>query len=134
MLKFNQIDHINITVNNLEKSVDFYSRVFGFKIYEDSTYNKTPYKIIGKSGAAMLCLYQNKKSPIDSEKQKSSINHIGFNIDFYDEIVKDLERMEVKINYINGSAIIEYPESKSIYISDPDGNEIELTEQIAGGL
>lgn len=130
MLEFNQIDHLNLTVKNLDKSVNFYKKVFNFDVHEEGNFNGTPFKIIGISQKAMLCLYENK----NLENKKSNINHIGFNIDFYENIVEDLENLNVKLEYYNGKAIIQYPMSRSIYIHDPDGNEIELSSKLAGGL
>jgi catechol 2,3-dioxygenase-like lactoylglutathione lyase family enzyme len=30
--------------------------------------------------------------------------------------------------------VVEYPQSRSVYVADPDGNEIELTSAFGGGL
>ena len=135
MLQFNHIDHLNFTVQDLNKSSQFYQEIFDFQVFEDSTYNDSRYQILGLSGKGMLCLYENKvKNSDKKENQESSFNHVGFNIQFYNGIVEDLESKKVKVRYYNGEAIIQYPKSRSIYISDPDGNEIELSEVFAGGL
>jgi catechol-2,3-dioxygenase len=135
MLQFNHIDHLNFTVQDLDKSSQFYQEIFGFKVFEASTHNESPYQILGLSGRGMLCLYENKVKGFSEEaNQGSRLNHVGFNIQFYDGIVEDLESKNVKVRYYDGEAIIQYPKSKSIYISDPDGNEIELSELFGGGL
>tara|TARA_Y100000385_G_C12722168_1_gene479141 strand:- start:170 stop:562 length:393 start_codon:yes stop_codon:yes gene_type:complete len=130
MFKFNGIDHLNITVKNLDKSVDYYQRIFGFEVLEAEDYNGTPYKIIGTSQKGMLCMYEDK----DLEVKNNNIGHYGFNIEFTENIVEKLEEAKADVRYYNGQAIIQYPNSKSIYVHDPDGNQIELSENFAGGL
>ena len=130
MFKFNGIDHLNITVKNLDKSLDYYKRIFGFEVMESGDYNGTPYKIIGISNKGMLCMYENKDLVI----KNNNIGHFGFNIEFTEDIVEMLEKENADVRYYNGDAIIQYPKSKSIYIHDPDGNQIELSEVFAGGL
>ena len=130
MFNFNGIDHLNITVKNLNKSVDYYQRLFGFQVLESGDFRGTPYKIVGVSQKAMLCIYENPKL----EVQNNNIGHFGFNIEFTEDIVEKLESANANVWYYNGKAIIQYPKSKSIYVSDPDGNQIELSEVFAGGL
>lgn len=48
--------------------------------------------------------------------------------------MEKLEQGKANVRYYNGEAIIQYPHSKSIYLNDPDGNEMELSESFAGGL
>jgi catechol 2,3-dioxygenase-like lactoylglutathione lyase family enzyme len=127
MLQFNNIDHINFTVKDLKRSSDFYQSIFGFKIFEDKMRNGSQYQILGLSGKRMVCLYENKgKSFIKREFKESNINHVGFNIEFYPDIVKDLEEKNVKVRYYDGEAIINYPHSRSIYIRDPDEMRLRL--------
>jgi catechol 2,3-dioxygenase-like lactoylglutathione lyase family enzyme len=135
MLQFNNIDHINFTVKDLKRSSDFYQSIFGFKIFEDKMRNGSQYQILGLSGKGMVCLYENKNKTFqESGFKESRINHVGFNIEFYPEIVEDLEKNNVNVRYYDGEAIIQYPNSRSIYIADPDGNEIELSDVFGGGL
>lgn len=135
MIKFNQIDHINFTVKDLDISSKFYKEVFGFEVFEEETRNGSRYQIVGKSQKAMICLYEAKDENIKRvDFGESRFNHIGFNVEFGDDIIKDLKSKDVEIVYFDGEAIIDYPDSKSVYIRDPDGNEIELSNNLTGGL
>ena len=131
MLKANGIDHLNIYVNNLKESIDFYQKIFGFKIYEKGHgfANNYPYAIIGESQVLMLALYENKAA-----SDEMRLNHIGINIDNFDDALKVIEKNSVEVSLYGDKKVIEYPNSKSIYIKDPDGNEIELSSKFAGGL
>ena len=51
------IDHLNMTVRNLDESLDWYARVFGFEWVESGEREGVRWAII-RSGEAMLCLYE----------------------------------------------------------------------------
>lgn len=135
MLKFNQIDHINFTVSNIKRSSDFYKEIFGFKVFEEDHKNGRHYQILGESQKAMVCIYENQDKEVERKNfGESRFNHVGFNVEFTDTILEDLKSKNVDIVYFDGKAIIDYPDSRSIYIKDPDGNEIELSDTLTGGL
>jgi catechol 2,3-dioxygenase-like lactoylglutathione lyase family enzyme len=128
MLNISHVDHLNLNVSNLNDSVRFYQNLFGFKVFEQGqSSNNNPYKIIGLPNSLFLCLYENK-----SAVQSGSLNHVGIHImgDF-EKAREDLEAIGVGVEY---GGMVEYPDSRSLYISDPDGNKIELSEVFGGGL
>ncbi len=126
-LKATSIDHVNMKVKNLEKSVEFYKNLFGFEIKKEENPNKTdaPSKIIGNN-AIKLCLYE-----VPGMSPEGGIAHFGFNIANFDEIIAKCKDLGVEILY--GGAI-DWEKSKSVYIVDPSGYEIELGEVSGGGL
>lgn len=127
MIKVNGLDHINLQVRDLNKSVDFYKNVFGFqKVEEGISNNGNPYAIVGRSGHVFLAMYQGR------DDNQSYINHLGFHIDDFDSVMEKINQLGVKISY--GDGIIEYPDSRSVYIADPDGMQIELSEKFGGNL
>ena len=123
MLKAESIDHINITVKNLESSVSFYKKFFGFDIKKEQPEDNS--KIIGND-RIKLCLYEDKNLEIGE-----GINHFGFYIENFEEIIKTCKELGVKIEY---GGEIEWGKSKSIYIEDPNGYTIELSNKKGGGL
>ncbi len=125
MITINGIDHLNISVSNIDESLNFYKKVFGFKIYEQGESHGKPYFIIGEKSALYLCLYQSE------ERTRGPINHIGINVQNFNSIEEKLKLAGIPLLY---GGVVEYPLSQSIYIQDPDGNEIELSEKFGGGL
>ena len=83
------------------------------------------FKIIG-TDKVHLCMYEKPNM-----QRIDGINHFGFHIDNFDEIVQKCEQMNVKILY--GGAL-DWEKSRSIYIEDPSGYEMELSENQGGGL
>lgn len=124
MIQINAVDHLNMNVTNLNETITFYQDVFGFSIYEQEDYKGAPYAIIGKKDSLFLCLYEEK----GFKASKHDISHIGFNIKNFDEIEEVLKKNKVTIK-----SQFDYPKSKSIYINDPSGREIELTSHFGGG-
>ena len=126
-LNATSIDHVNMKVKNLEKSVEFYKNLFGFEIKQEENPNKidVPSKIIGND-SIKLCMYE-----IADMSPEGGIAHFGFNIENFDDVIKKCEEFEVQILY--GGAI-DWEKSKSVYIVDPSGYELELGQISGGGL
>lgn len=127
------IDHINITVRSVEKAKTFYTKFFGFKVFEDYKYindegEKIRFTLIGEPQKLMLCLYEsltNKSSPA-----LTMLSHLGINVENFEESLKIAE----KNNLLNPvTDIKEYLNSRSFYITDPNGLELEISEKFAGG-
>lgn len=116
------IDHANMNVRNLQESVDFYSTLFGFELKKDQPEHQS--KIIGND-RIKLCLYENPDLVFPK-----GINHVGFHIENFDEVVEKCKSMEISMPY----GVIEWESSRSVYIIDPNGYEVELSEVQGGGL
>ncbi len=116
------LDHVTFYVKNLAESVNFYTALFGFEIKKEQPADRS--LIIGND-AIKLCLYE------DPEKAKSGgIAHFGLHVQNFPEIVGKCESLGVPMPY----GIVSWEKSRSIYIVDPNGYEIELSEVKGGGL
>lgn len=131
MIKINTIDHINMFTQNLEASLEFYKNFFNFEVKERGTNNQRPYAITGISQKMMIALYEVEQLP-----SQGRINHIGIHIQDFDETLAQLKNRGIKTLYGNEAenGAVKYDCSRSVYIADPDGNEIELSEKFGGGL
>ena len=127
VLKAKMIDHVNMKVKNLDESVEFYKNLFGFVIKQEENQNKidAPSKIIGND-SIKLCLYE-----VPDMSPEGGIAHFGFNVENFDEIISKCEELGVKILY---DGVVNWEKSKSVYIVDPSGYELELGEVSGGGL
>jgi lactoylglutathione lyase len=122
-LKAASIDHVNIPVKNLQKSVDFYCALFGFKILKEQPEQKS--KIIGNK-TIKLCIYET-----DGAGHGNWQHRWGFHVENFKEIEATCKEMGVDMPY----GVVTWEEgTRSIYIKDPDGYEIELAETNGGGL
>ncbi len=126
-LKATSIDHVNMKVKDLAQSVKFYKNLFGFEIKQEENANKldAPSKIIGND-TIKLCLYE-----VPDMSPEGGIAHFGFNIDNFKDTIEKCKELGVEVLY---GGIVDWEKSKSVYIVDPSGYEIELGEISGGGL
>ncbi len=121
------IDHINMKVKNLAESVQFYRNLFSFEIKQEENPNKTdvPSKIIGND-SIKLCLYE-----VPDMSPEGGIAHFGFHVSNFEQVITKCKEQGVQILY---GGEVTWEKSKSVYIVDPSGYEIELSEISGGGL
>ena len=111
------IDHLNLEVIDLAKTVKFYSNLFGFEVLKDQPEEES--KIIGND-KIKLCLYESSDF---KGYEKKGFYHFGLNIENFEDVMQKCSELNVEVLY---SGAIEWEKSRSIYIKDPDGNGIEL--------
>ena len=127
-LKATSMDHVNMNVKNLEQTVKFYQDLFGFEVRkEDNSPNKmdAPSTIIGND-SIKLCLYEDPQVV-----PEGGIAHFGFHIENFDQIISKCQELGVEVLY---DGPVEFEKSRSVYIKDPSGYDIELSEISGGGL
>ena len=116
------LDHVNMTVKDLEESIKFYGELFGFVEKKDQLEQAS--KIIGNE-TIKLCLYEDPELEIGD-----GLNHFGFHVENFEDIVEKCEAMEIPMPY----GVVSWEKSRSVYIVDPNGYEVELSEVNGGGL
>lgn len=123
MIKATRIDHINMTVKNLDESVKFYCDLFGFTVLKEQPEEES--KIIGDENIK-LCLYER-----DDAGDRLGIAHFGFAVEDFAAAEALCKEKGVKILY---DGPLEWEKSRSLYIEDPNGYHLELSEVMGGGL
>lgn len=133
MIEIKTIDHLNIKVANLNKSIDFYQKVFGFEVKERKVSQKSgqDYAIVGLSNKLLLVLCEDS-----ADLSETRLNHFGINVVDFDAALSTIKSKKVTVVDYGGDddKVITYDDSRSIYIQDPDGYEIELSSNFGGGL
>ena len=84
-------------------------------------------KIIGNK-SALLCLYER---PDTVKHGNPGFGHVCFSIENFEQVEEKCKEMGLEIKY--GGPVV-WPKSRSIYIDDPNGYEVELSEVWGGGL
>jgi catechol-2,3-dioxygenase len=116
------IDHINMLVKSLDETATFYNELFGFEILKPQPEENS--LIIGNE-SIKLCIYEDPDAAPDN-----GLQHFGFHISNYNEVMKKSLEMGLKLPY----GEIVWENSRSIYLTDPNGYDIELSEVHGGGL
>jgi catechol 2,3-dioxygenase-like lactoylglutathione lyase family enzyme len=118
-MKIERIDHLNITVADIDRSIEFYERVLGMRSER-----------MGEGRAALL--FGNQKIHLDlagataMSGEKRQPAHICFITDtLVAEIATEVERRGVPIR-MQGPRAGATGTIQSVYIDDPDGHSIEI--------
>lgn len=120
------IDHIVLTVQDLQKSVDFYHRIFNFPILKELS---NDHLVTLRAGQQLIRL-QTADRPTELKAVKPTPSSADFCLitdKTLDEVAKHLADCHVKI--------IEGPVTKhgakgtmtSLYLRDPDENLVEIS-------
>lgn len=119
------IDHLNIDVKDFNETIEFYKNIFGFVLLIDQSIDRNC-MIIGNEHIK-ICLYQ-----VHTLELGQGLNHFGLHISNYNEIREICRNYNIPILFDGTEKIWE--KSKSLYIEDPNGYEIELSLKEGGGL
>ena len=123
-MKAHYLGHVVFYVKDLEKSLAFYRDVLGFtevgRIFSGAAAALTS----GRTHHELL-LIQVGDAPAPVTGRRRGLYHIGIKIgnslDELREAKKDLERAGIAIEGMSDHTV-----SQSLYLRDPDGNEVEL--------
>ena len=119
------IDHVALSVIDLERSLRFYTEVLGLKISERE-HQKPGIEYFLDCGASLVGLIQGNKEGNHHFLQDEGLggNHFSFRVPAqeFDACVEALKKQGVTITYQK-----KRDRSWSLYFLDPDGNKLEIT-------
>ena len=130
-MSFN-IDHVVITVSDINKSIDFYSNILGMELQEFSSSTDNVKRKSLKFGKQKINLHEAPKpfkphaiNPIPGAMDICFLSEINIDdwIKIFNKFNIKIEDGPVKKTGANGPI-------RSIYVRDPDKNLIEISNQI----
>jgi len=122
-----KLDHINLTVADIQSSVDWYAKIFGFRLVEKGVGSYGQNWAIIASNDCMIAMNEYKdKSPADHEPETAfhRMYHFGVRVSDLKEWEKIVRQNKLELYY---GGVISYPFSRSWYIHDPSGHEIDVS-------
>ena len=121
-MQIKELGHIVLYVTDINLMSDFYKNILGFKQVGKS--DKLAAFSSGRTHHELLLIEIGGK-PIKDKKLSPGLYHFGLKIgdddDTFKKAVEDLKNNNVEITGFGDHGV-----THSVYIKDPDGNEIEL--------
>ncbi len=120
------VDHVAITVKDLARSVEFYTKL-GFTALRKMETPSLNIVFVG-SGLTQLELFELRKevakevSPL--KENEIGIKHIAFHVDEIEEVVEELKKKGVEFT----TEIMKTGRRTSIFFKDPDGTILQLIQ------
>jgi len=124
-----RMDHVNISVRDLDASAGFYAALLGIELKEQGDNGTTRWCILGAPDRFYVCLCEVGSG--NFEPKDIHINHVGFVVDDIDETVRRIRALGLPLEF---GKTLDWPRSRSAYVKDPDGILIEFTNRFGGGL
>jgi lactoylglutathione lyase len=125
--------HASIRASNLERSIDFYTRLLGLKVLSRREIKQTNAEIVflqdpeGKGCTLELTFYRDQKKFSQPEYEERLFDHLGFTVSDMNQTIVAMRKEKVTITDepfklgSNGPTIA--------FVEDPDGTLIELIER-----
>jgi catechol 2,3-dioxygenase-like lactoylglutathione lyase family enzyme len=116
------IDHVALSVRDVERSAQWYIDVLGFEKRYADVWGGVP-TFIGKGTTAIALFPARNRDSKDSAPAKIRILHLAFRADRKNFLAAqdDLKRRGIRFEFQDHEI------SHSIYFRDPDGHELEIT-------
>lgn len=127
-IKVRELGHIVLYVKNLKRSVSFYRDILGFnQIAPQKGSNLNGFAAFsqGRTHHELLLIEVGDAYNPNNEKHRLGLYHFGLKIGDSDEDLKEALRA-IEENGVGIVGMSDHTVTHSVYIKDPDGNEIEL--------
>ncbi len=124
---FKRIDHVEIIPSDVEKTIDFYTEIMGFKIKSRRKVEASPLEeviFLELDDTVIELMAVKNPAPVSTERWQVGFKAIAIEVEDMDRAVEYLKRKGVEIT----GGPITLGTSKRAEIKDPDGLTIELRQ------
>ena len=125
--------HTSIRTSDIERSIDFYTRIMGLRLISRREIPKNNAEIAflqdpeGKSAKLELTFYRDQKKFVQADYGERLFDHIAFEIDNMNDFISMLRREKVVIT--DEPFRLGQDGPTIAFIEDPDGALIELIDR-----
>lgn len=122
-----QTGHVGLNVTDLNRSITFYSRVFGFDVLAQSSEGGRHYAFLGRGDQLVITLWQQSSDRFATDRP--GLHHLAFNVASLSDVesaMAHLDELGVPLIYDEILAHLPGTSSGGIFFEDPDGIRIEI--------
>jgi catechol-2,3-dioxygenase len=123
-MEIKELGHVVLFVKSLERSVHFYRDVLGFKAIPADMPGAMMFST-GRTHHELLLIEVGEDVPAPRQGRRAGLYHIGLKIG---DTVEELKtaKAELEAAGVRIVGMSDHHVTNSIYLLDPDGNEIEI--------
>jgi catechol 2,3-dioxygenase-like lactoylglutathione lyase family enzyme len=124
MFRIRHIDHVALTVKDVERSIAWYRDILGLERRHEEAWGGVPAMMYAsETGIALFPAATQDPHPAPERRNSTIMRHLAFQVDRENFLRAQAELRGRGISF----AFEDHQISHSIYLIDPDGYEIELT-------
>ena len=113
------LDHVHLTVRDLEKELRFYTEIIGLKVHRQ----EGGFAALGTGAHDLLRLTQDADAP--SGERTAGMYHFSLLVKERSDLARWLRRITTTKTPVEG-LVHHAPAAEAIYLPDPEGNTVEL--------
>ena len=133
-MEVKELGHVVLFVKNIDRSVHFYRDILGFHAIEPEDGGppaKAKAFTSGRTHHELLLIEVGEDAPHPGRGLRAGLYHIGFKVGDTDDELRDVIRT-VSAAGVPVVGASDHTVTHSLYVLDPDGNEIELYIDVPG--
>lgn len=130
-IKVKELGHIVLYVKNLKRSADFYESILGWKRVDKPSNMPVAAFSGGTTHHELLLIEVGDMAEPKSNGLQIGLYHFGLKVGDSDDELREVLK-SLKANGITPTGSGNHHVTHSLYIKDPDGNEIELYIDVPG--
>lgn len=122
-MKIEGIDHVALTVNDVELSIEWYQKTLGLeRRYQKAWGNRPAMLCAGTTCLALFAADSRRPKPVP-DHNTVAMRHLAFRVnrEDFEKAQQDLTEAAIKFRFEDHGI------SHSIYFQDPDGHNLEIT-------
>jgi catechol 2,3-dioxygenase len=124
-MEVQELGHVVLYVSNLERSRHFYGNVLGWKEITSERQGAAMFSAGGRTHHELLLLEVGESAQPIPPGRRVGMYHFGLKVGTTDDqLIAAIQEVEAAGVTIVGAA--DHTVTHSLYIQDPDGNEVEL--------
>lgn len=119
-----RLEHVNLTVSDLDRAVDFYSDLLDVSVrWKGELGDGRRAAHVGNEESYLALFEAAGGGAVGEDYSTPGYNHMGFVVDDLEDAAQRLQKLGAPYGEIQ-----EYEPGRRLYCYDPDGHELELVQ------